>query len=526
MKPPTLRLQLALDSPAREFAIIGKTDWRLLAHEEAIEIKPLVDYDGEPVSEIPIFDRAEIFPVPPDPDLTLKFPKEAQAHIEKCIAEAKTQGRRPPSPQRLKAWANAELRRVSGYPSEYPRGWLTAMDILPLVARHHGQEGRDLLQRIRYRAEFWHGADSLGMYLSACGEDVLTVDEQRIVLARQQATATRELRIFRDGGAAPRRFAVWRTASDYDYARWKRYEAVTPNSVASESMPKVEWRFISATDTVRVEPLADTAGLRVCVIPPFGRIEIHPAEFGYPPGLLSEHHEEAERKFRAAEEQSRSEGSPLPDRDTWNQIIGLPDLWTRYGTPELRNRWLQSRNGTGYKLFMGHHYQGGIHGRDLKRIKWRADFFAEGAAAPRSIFLASCEPCCPSDTDAVTLGLVAVQANSPALSPTSKEPREKVKKRRHKVFSAEFTTATLSGRNGKLRYFELEPEQTKLVKRIYDEPGHRIARTKLIAAKVAGTQPEKAFKRGVLKVLWRARVIGKEPSGRRTSYWVKPYLDM
>ncbi len=128
MTTARLTLQLDTQTPPKELIIEGKHGWRLLARNKAIELKPLVDYDGEAVAELPVFDRATISPVPPGP------------------AKTKGQGKKQ----------RAANSRTS---------FRDAISILPLTLRFRGQDLQDLLRRIGYRAEFWHGGNSLGIYL-------------------------------------------------------------------------------------------------------------------------------------------------------------------------------------------------------------------------------------------------------------------------------------------------------------------------------------------------------------------------
>jgi hypothetical protein len=149
-------------------------------------------------------------------------------------------------------------------------------------------------------------------------------------------------------------------------------------------------------------------------------------------------------------------------------------------------------------------------GAAVHNLAYRADFKA-GKASTR-VYLSDCQV---DMLDGEDRRLLSVKTPSPE--------RRCIQKPQHKVFNAEVTRATLPG--GKRGPIALEPEQTKLVKRILAEEGHCIERRKLVKERVAGAQPEKYFKRGALKELWDAGVIGSTISGRLRMYRVKPFLD-
>jgi hypothetical protein len=148
----------------------------------------------------------------------------------------------------------------------------------------------------------------------------------------------------------------------------------------------------------------------------------------------------------------------------------------------------------------------------VRDLAYRADFKA-GKSSVR-VYLSDCQV---DILDGEDCRLLPVDNPRP-------EPKG-IKNTRHEVFNAELTRATLRIGKEKARTIALEPEQTKLVKRILDEPGRCVERRKLVEERVVGAQPEKYFQRGALKELWDAGVIGRNESGRLTTYWVKPFLD-
>jgi hypothetical protein len=479
-----LSLQLHAGAPPKKLRILGKNGWRLLSGEQAIELKPLVDYYGKPLAELPVFDRLTISPVPPEP---------------------------------VKANRRARKRQAANMRASLSQ----AIDILPLALHFKGEALNGLLKRIRYRAKFFHGQNSLVVYLAACGKDFLTTEEHRTVLVHQETTALRDLTLFTY--APPREYKVKHIDSAYDRTLWEKLAGLTPSQIGSVPMPKIRWRLICPTTTVVMQPLAATDGLRVNEIPPFARIEVHPAEFGYPPNFATDHRDEMTQLYDEHVNAVRSRGETPLQRDAWLQAAGYRAVWARYRNPELSARWLQTHEGVGFRLFRAQHYQGGIPNRDLGRIKFRADFFAEGTSQPLSIYLASCEPCCVTAADAALLGAHPA-APLPLRAPAAKRAARKQRiEKLHAVFDDDFTRATLRQRNGRSKTLVLEPEQTKLLKRIYDAPDHQISRTTLVKERAAGTQPEKYFRRSALKTLWQAKIIGKSKTGRLTIYWLRPF---
>lgn len=325
---------------------------------------------------------------------------------------------------------------------------------------------------------------------------------------------TAELSIQFADDAPSKLYSAKLTDERIDEEQWKLLEGKTPNTAGDAATPSVEWLFISRKGTVSLRPLCNAKGFRICRVPSFVRAKIYPARFGFPPRLDTEYEEEAEEMFLEASRAEVAAGRLSPDKDNlYLRHSILHRLWLKYRTQDEEKRWLDKLHGIGCKLMRGHHYQNGIHNRDLDRIHYRADFYAAGSLEPVSVFCATCEERLTSVADAKTL-----------LAPTKRNTRRPTAKKRQKVFNNEFTHATIPAGRGKYKALALEPEQTKLVKRIVAEPEHRIARTKLVAERVASTRPEKYFKRGALKELWRAKVIGKTPTGRLTTYWVRLFL--
>lgn len=205
MKLPTLCYQLDFDSPPVTVEIEGRNGWRLLASDRAIELQPLVDYRGKEVPEIPVFDRATIVPVRSQPDFAAALPREYQQFVERTRFLGKEHGQVSPWDNQLK-WAFGKECQMrfemceEPAPPNYPTGHLTLSEKTLLKVKRSDHEHRELLARIRYRAEFFHGKNSLGVYLSAFSEDTLANEErahlpshikQQRQLAKEQVAAAK-----------------------------------------------------------------------------------------------------------------------------------------------------------------------------------------------------------------------------------------------------------------------------------------------------------------------------------------------
>ena len=116
-----LKVQFDLGSEAKEFNIRAANGWRLLLESEAMVLTPLVNERGQPVTERPPFEEIEIFPIPPDPDLTAEFPDEARDQYELHTAWAKHHGQQPLTPQQHKRRANSLEVKAAAIFAAYPR---------------------------------------------------------------------------------------------------------------------------------------------------------------------------------------------------------------------------------------------------------------------------------------------------------------------------------------------------------------------------------------------------------------------
>jgi len=87
-------------------------------------------------------------------------------------------------------------------------------------------------------------------------------------------------------------------------------------------------------------------------------------------------------------------------------------------------------------------------------------------------------------------------------------------------FENDFSVAIIPQSNGKEKSVTVEPELQDLIKRVINAGGH-LPRTKLRKDKSDTYQPEKFLSSEVAKTLIKAKLLGKNKSGRTTVFWAK-----
>lgn len=198
----------------QEFTFFARSGpWRFLADHAAIVLTPLCDRHACRVSDPPLFDRFEVWPVRwglPDSlltdhagevaDLKCRFlAGEFDAAFEKRPTSASA--REP----RWEEWLESAGLHIlwSRYADDaMRREWLNPTDStshafgLGLLSRASNKPfvsaviSEDDLPRIRFRADFWLGDCGATLYLDACLETPLTPDEERtspVFRAQEQA---------------------------------------------------------------------------------------------------------------------------------------------------------------------------------------------------------------------------------------------------------------------------------------------------------------------------------------------------
>jgi hypothetical protein len=149
--------------------------------------------------------------------------------------------------------------------------------------------------------------------------------------------------------------------------------------------------------------------------------------------------------------------------------------------------------------------------------------FGKSAQRSNPIWLTKFHPAAENNLDPAEIKKLPAQpANVPAkaVKPTKHKATRVRQPKPVARFENEFSVAIIPKRNGQEIPLTIEAELQDLIKKIMASGGN-VPRTKLRSGKSDTYQPEKLLVSKIAKELIKARLLGKNKSGRTTVFWAK-----